>query len=260
MIWDFAGEVPLVLKLNGKTDIPPDHDALSPVHAGVEEAARLGADAVGYTLYVGTPAAQADYAQLRQIRADAHRLGMPLIVWAYPRGSAIAAKGGKDSFYAVDYAARVAISPITFIISLFNGGVSVYEVHNNGNWYDFGFILGIATAFSGPASGARATSVWAARGSSAAGPGSTSTTSSRTPCRPSPGRPGTPRRAVRRRRRRRDRPARGIRGAALVPPATAVPGASTWVSPSAGAGPPPPAAVPSIDGQVKMICPPAARS
>jgi class I fructose-bisphosphate aldolase len=33
---------------------------------------------------------------------------MPLIVWAYPRGSAIDAKGGKDSFYAVDYAARTA--------------------------------------------------------------------------------------------------------------------------------------------------------
>lgn len=33
---------------------------------------------------------------------------MPLIVWAYPRGSAIADKGGKSSFYAVDYAARTA--------------------------------------------------------------------------------------------------------------------------------------------------------
>ena len=33
---------------------------------------------------------------------------MPLIVWAYPRGEAIEAKGGKDSFYAVDYAARTA--------------------------------------------------------------------------------------------------------------------------------------------------------
>ena len=33
---------------------------------------------------------------------------MPLIVWAYPRGSAIEAKGGRDSFYAVDYAARTA--------------------------------------------------------------------------------------------------------------------------------------------------------
>jgi fructose-bisphosphate aldolase, class I len=42
------------------------------------------------------------------VRDDAQRLGMPLIVWAYPRGAAIEAKGGKDSFYAVDYAARVA--------------------------------------------------------------------------------------------------------------------------------------------------------
>ena len=106
--WDYAGEVPLVLKLNGKTDIPPDANALSPVNATVEEAVRLGADAVGYTLYVGTPVQETDFEQYRRVRADAHRFGMPLIVWAYPRGSAIEAKGGKDSFYAVDYAARTA--------------------------------------------------------------------------------------------------------------------------------------------------------
>jgi class I fructose-bisphosphate aldolase len=106
--WDFAGEVPLVLKLNGKTEIPPDAEALSPVNATVEEAVRLGADAVGYTLYVGTPAQERDFEQYRQVRAEAQRFGMPLIVWAYPRGSAIEAKGGKDSFYAVDYAARTA--------------------------------------------------------------------------------------------------------------------------------------------------------
>src|SRR5450756_212839 len=86
--WEYAGEVPLILKLNGKTDIPADDRALSPLHATVEEAVRLGADAVGYTLYAGTPAAEADFAQYRQVRADARRLGMPLIVWAYPRGPA----------------------------------------------------------------------------------------------------------------------------------------------------------------------------
>jgi class I fructose-bisphosphate aldolase len=106
--WDYAGEVPLILKLNGKTEIPSDAEALSPVNASVAEAVRLGADAVGYTLYVGTPAQDRDFAQYRQVRTDAQRFGMPLIVWAYPRGSAIEAKGGKDSFYAVDYAARVA--------------------------------------------------------------------------------------------------------------------------------------------------------
>jgi class I fructose-bisphosphate aldolase len=106
--WDFAGEVPLILKLNGKTEIPSDAEALSPVTATVADAVRLGADAVGYTLYVGSPAQPADVAQYRQVREEAAQLGMPLVVWAYPRGSAIEAKGGRDSFYAVDYAARTA--------------------------------------------------------------------------------------------------------------------------------------------------------
>ena len=106
--WEYAGEVPLVLKLNGKTDIASAIDPLSPANATVSDAVRLGADAVGYTLYVGSPAQEHDFRQYREIRQDAERFGMPLIVWAYPRGSAIDAKGGKDSFYAVDYAARTA--------------------------------------------------------------------------------------------------------------------------------------------------------
>jgi class I fructose-bisphosphate aldolase len=106
--WEFAGEVPLVLKINGKTEIPPDDEALSPLNASVEDAVRLGADAVGYTLYVGSPRQDDDIAQFRTVRADCERWGMPLIVWAYPRGSAVNAAGGKDSFYAVDYAARTA--------------------------------------------------------------------------------------------------------------------------------------------------------
>ena len=59
--WDYAGEVPLILKLNGKTEIPPDDRALSPLNATVEDAVRLGAEAVGYTLYIGTPAQQEDF-------------------------------------------------------------------------------------------------------------------------------------------------------------------------------------------------------
>jgi len=106
--WDYAGEVPLVLKLNGKTDIPGAIDPLSPVNASVHDAVRLGADAVGYTLYVGSPAQEHDFRQYLAIRDEARELGMPLIVWSYPRGTAIDAKGGKDSFYAVDYAARTA--------------------------------------------------------------------------------------------------------------------------------------------------------
>ena len=41
------------------------------------------------------------------------------------------------------------ISPITFLISLFSDHVNIYAVHNNGNWYNFGFMLGVSTVFSG---------------------------------------------------------------------------------------------------------------
>ena len=103
-----AGRIPLLLKLNGKTELPPEDAPISPLNATVADAVRLGADAVGYTLYVGSPRQDEDFGQLRGVREDAERYGMPLVIWAYPRGSAVRAKGGRDSCYAVDYAARVA--------------------------------------------------------------------------------------------------------------------------------------------------------
>ena len=48
------------------------------------------------------------------------------------------------------------ISPITFLISLFNNHVNIYEINNNANWYNFGFMLGVAVVFSGPAGSSRA--------------------------------------------------------------------------------------------------------
>jgi hypothetical protein len=46
------------------------------------------------------------------------------------------------------------IAPVTFVISLFTDSVSLYEVHNNGNWYDFGFVLGAGILFGGGSKGA----------------------------------------------------------------------------------------------------------
>ena len=106
---EYAGDVPLILKLNGKTAIPSDAQAFSALTGTVEDAVRLGADAVGYTVYVGSPAQDRDFTQFREVRHEAARLGMPVIVWAYPRGEAVAKKGGKESLYAIDYAARVAL-------------------------------------------------------------------------------------------------------------------------------------------------------
>ena len=115
---DYAGQVPLILKVNGKTDVPPSDEALSTTNASVEDAVRLGADAVGYTLYVGSPRQDEDLHQLQGVREDCDRYGMPLVIWAYPRGRDIEKKGGRDSLYAIDYAARMAMEMGADVVKL----------------------------------------------------------------------------------------------------------------------------------------------
>jgi class I fructose-bisphosphate aldolase len=103
-----CGRVPLILKLNGKTNIADDAEAVSTRTASVEDAVKLGADAVGFTLYVGSPREAEGFEDFRKVRQDCERLGMPIVLWSYTRGRAIEAKGGKGTLYAQDYAARVA--------------------------------------------------------------------------------------------------------------------------------------------------------
>jgi class I fructose-bisphosphate aldolase len=100
---EYCGRIPLILKLNGKTNIADDAEAVSPPSATVEDAVRLGADAVGYTLYVGSPREDVGIREFQKVRGEAERLGMPVVMWAYPRGRAIEAKGGKGTLYAQDY-------------------------------------------------------------------------------------------------------------------------------------------------------------
>ena len=51
------------------------------------------------------------------------------------------------------------IVPVTFLVSLFTESVNVYEVHNSGNWYDAGFVLGLTFSIgSGPFGASRRSS------------------------------------------------------------------------------------------------------
>ena len=105
----YAGRVPLVLKINGKSSIGPDDAPFSPLDASVEDALRLGADAIGYTLYVGSPRESDDIIQFTGLRQECRKYGIPLIMWAYPRGPYVETRGhGRDSLAMVDYAARMA--------------------------------------------------------------------------------------------------------------------------------------------------------
>ncbi len=104
----YAGRVPVVVKINGKTRIPSEDSPFSPLTASVRDAVRVGADAIGYTLYVGSANQHLDIDQFRRVRSEANSLGMPVFLWAYPRGAAVELRGGRDSLFAVEYAARVA--------------------------------------------------------------------------------------------------------------------------------------------------------
>ena len=104
----YKNKIPLILKVNGKTSIPSQARALSTHTSFVEDAAEIGAAGVGYTLYYGSPREDEDIPQLARVRKECEKYGLPLIVWAYPRGEAIDAKGGRDSSYALESAARMA--------------------------------------------------------------------------------------------------------------------------------------------------------
>jgi class I fructose-bisphosphate aldolase len=101
------GEIPLILKINGKTNIP-DEEPIAAMTSSVEEAKEIGAWAVGYTLYVGSARQEEDLERAAQVRRECQEAGLPLILWAYPRGEEVKKKGGPRSIEMIAYAARVA--------------------------------------------------------------------------------------------------------------------------------------------------------
>lgn len=94
--------VPLIIKLNGKTSL--NHiNPLSRQYCSVERAIKLGAEAVGYTIYDGSPAESVMFQEFGHILEQAHDYGIPVIAWMY-------AKDAKhEDTDAVSYAARVAL-------------------------------------------------------------------------------------------------------------------------------------------------------
>lgn len=103
------GRVPMVVKVNGKTSIPSQAQPLSVHTSFVEDAVRVGAVGIGYTHFYGSPRQDEDLPQLARVRAECERFGLPLIVWAYPRGEAMEKKGGIDTTYAIESAVRMSV-------------------------------------------------------------------------------------------------------------------------------------------------------
>lgn len=104
---DFAGDIPLILKLNNHDVLNDDKDPISAVTGSVRDALRLGCAAVGYTIYPGSAHCKVMYEQLRAIAEDAKDAGLAVVVWSYPRGSQLS-KDGETAIDVVAYAAQIA--------------------------------------------------------------------------------------------------------------------------------------------------------
>lgn len=81
--------LPLILKLNGKSELFTEDDPYSPQLYAVEDAIALGATAVGYTVYTGSSYEHEMNRELSDIVREAHSNDIPVIGWMYPRGRAI---------------------------------------------------------------------------------------------------------------------------------------------------------------------------
>jgi class I fructose-bisphosphate aldolase len=104
---EYAGRLPLILKVNNSDTLGGPDQPCSALTSGVEDALRLGCAAIGYTIYPGSGLRNQMYQDLRDLIAEARAVGLPTIVWAYPRGADLT-KEGETAIDVVAYAAQIA--------------------------------------------------------------------------------------------------------------------------------------------------------
>ena len=107
---EVKGDRGLMVKLTSKTSLRPKDGKLLQSQLGyVEDAVKLGADAIAATVYWGSPAEDVMMRQFAEIAGYAHDLGFPVVQFAYPRGPYITEKyGRKEDYRVVMYGARAA--------------------------------------------------------------------------------------------------------------------------------------------------------
>jgi len=109
-----ASKIPLIVKLNGKTSLHGG-DPISEQICSVSEAIKLGASAVGYTIYIGSEHEDVMFREFGLIEKEAHEKGLTVIAWIYPRGKSVKGKSKKDM---MAYAARTGLEIGADIVKL----------------------------------------------------------------------------------------------------------------------------------------------
>ncbi len=104
---DYAGDIPLILKLNNHDVLMDEKDPNQAITGSVDDAVRLGAAAIGFTIYPGSAHRIEMYGQIRALAAEAKSRGLAVVIWSYPRGSGIS-KEGETAIDVTGYAAQIA--------------------------------------------------------------------------------------------------------------------------------------------------------
>ena len=104
---EFAGQIPLILKLNNHDVLYEEKDPEQAITGSVRDALRLGCVAIGYTIYPGSSARVEMYSTLRALAEEAKANGLVVVVWSYPRGSGLS-KEGETGIDVTAYAAHIA--------------------------------------------------------------------------------------------------------------------------------------------------------
>ncbi|HWN82141.1 MAG TPA: class I fructose-bisphosphate aldolase [Candidatus Udaeobacter sp.] len=103
----YAGELPLILKLNNSDTLYTGTDPCPAVTGSVQDALALGCAAIGFTIYPGSALRNDMYEQIRELTAEAKACGLAVVIWSYPRGSGIS-KDGETAVDIASYAAQIA--------------------------------------------------------------------------------------------------------------------------------------------------------
>ncbi len=103
---EFAGQIPLILKLNNSDSLSKG-EPCSAMTGSVDEALRLGCAAIGFTIYPASSLRNEMFDQIRSLTEEAKRKGLAVVVWSYPRGAGIS-KDGETAIDVVAYAAQIA--------------------------------------------------------------------------------------------------------------------------------------------------------
>jgi len=104
---EFAGRVPLILKMNNHDTLLDEKDPDQAITGSVQDALRLGCVGIGFTIYPGSAHRLDMYGQIRAAAEEAKRHGLIAVIWSYPRGSGLS-REGETAIDVTAYAAHIA--------------------------------------------------------------------------------------------------------------------------------------------------------